>query len=186
MRTVVARIFDYSLDGFVAGEDTDFFQFCRDLPDDQASLESTLALYESADVHIMGRKHYEDAARYFPDAVDHPYADVLNAARKVVFSTKPRTADWAGTTVSSGDLGAGVEELKREGDGVIVAHGGLGFWRSLGELDLIDEYRLTLFPYVAGNGQRVFANLGKSPRLELVSATPFGNGTLELRYRRIR
>lgn len=32
MRTVIARIFDYSLDGVIAAEGTSFFDFCRDLP----------------------------------------------------------------------------------------------------------------------------------------------------------
>src|SRR6185312_5000591 len=31
-----ARVFDYSLDGVIATEGTEFFQFCRDLPDDPA------------------------------------------------------------------------------------------------------------------------------------------------------
>jgi hypothetical protein len=36
MRKLVARVFDYSLDGVIATEGTEFFQFCRDLPDDPA------------------------------------------------------------------------------------------------------------------------------------------------------
>ncbi len=84
MRTVIARIFDYSVDGIIATEDTSFFDFCRDLPDDPALEDHTRAFYEGADAHIMGRKHYQDAAQYFPEATDHPYADAMNAARKIV------------------------------------------------------------------------------------------------------
>ena len=36
MRTVVARLSDYSLGGVIAGEGTSFFGFCRHLPDDPA------------------------------------------------------------------------------------------------------------------------------------------------------
>jgi hypothetical protein len=50
-------------------------------------------------------------------------------------------------------------------------------------LDLVDEYRVTLFPYVAVKGRRLFDDLEKSRQLELVSGTAFGNGTLELAYR---
>ena len=39
MRTVIARIFDYSLDGVVATEGTPFFDFCRARPDDPAQEE---------------------------------------------------------------------------------------------------------------------------------------------------
>jgi hypothetical protein len=65
MRKVVARIFDYSLDGIISEEGTEFFQYCRDLPDDPAQLACTLNFYEHADLHIMGRVHYEEMAQYF-------------------------------------------------------------------------------------------------------------------------
>jgi dihydrofolate reductase len=184
MRTVIARIFDYSLDGIIAEEGTGFFDFCRDLPDDQAQLDRTRGFYEKADVHIMGRKHYQDAAQYFPEAVDHPYAEAMNAARKVIFSRTIHEASWANTTIASGDLGAEVEKLKLDGDGYIVAHGGVGFWRSLISRDLIDEYRVSLFPYLAVKGTRLFADLEQSPELERVSAIAFDNGITELAFRR--
>ena len=62
MRKVIARIFDYSVDGVIGEEDTEFFQFCRDLPDDPAQVARTRRLYEGADLHIMGRIHYQGAA----------------------------------------------------------------------------------------------------------------------------
>jgi dihydrofolate reductase len=186
MRAVIARIFDYSLDGILAEEGTGFFDFCRDLPDDPAQVDRTRDFYEKAAMHIMGRRHYQDSAQYFPQADDHPYADAMNAAHKVIFSHTIQTADWANTTIASGDLGAEIEKLKLDGDGYIVAHGGIGFWRSLIHRDLIDEYRVSLFPYLAGKGTRLFDDLGQSPRLELVSATAFGNGITELAFRRVR
>lgn len=65
-----------------------------------------------------------------------------------------------------------------------MAHGGFSFWQSLIRLDLIDEYRLTVFPYVAARGRRLFADLEKSRPLELVSSIAFTNGCVELEYRR--
>jgi dihydrofolate reductase len=186
MRTVIAQIFDYSLDGFIAGEGTSFFDFCRDLPDDPARVDRTRDFYERADVHIMGRKHYQDAARYFPGAVDDPYADAMNAGRKIVFSRTISTADWANTSIASGDLAAEIEKLKLDGDGYIVAHGGLGFWRSLIRLGLIDEYRVSLFPYLAGQGTRLFDSPGPAPMLERLSATACANGITELAFRSLR
>lgn len=185
MRTVIARIFDYSLDGIVAEEGTSFFDFCRLLPDDPLQLAHERDFFANADVHIMGRKHFQDAAQYFPLAVDHPYADVMNAARKVIFSQTLQTIDWANSSIASGDLGAEMEKLKQEGDGYIVAHGGFGFWRSLICHDLIDVYRIALFPYLAGKGARLFSDLEHSLRLELVSTTAFSNGMTELAFRRI-
>lgn len=74
----------------------------------------------------------------------------------------------------------------KDGDGAIVAHGGIGFWKSLIGRDLIDEYRITIFPYLAGAGTRLFGDLTESPRLELVSAIPSKNGATEITYRRAR
>jgi dihydrofolate reductase len=181
MRKLIARVFDYSLDGLIATEGTDFYQFCRDLPDDAGGAE----FYARADLHIMGRAAYQSMASYFPTATDDPNAEALNAARKVVFSRTLTTADWADTTVASGDLGQEVDGLRRGGDGYIVVHGGISFFQSLARLDLIDEYRLTLVPYLAGEGPRLFDDVGKSRSFDLLCSTAFSNG-LELEYRRRR
>jgi dihydrofolate reductase len=185
MRKLVARVFDYSLDGLIATEGTEFFQFCRDLPDDPAEDARGSEFYARADMHIMGRVAYQSMASYFPTATDDPNADPLNAAVKVVFSRTLKTADWANTTVASGDLGQEVDKFRRGGDGYIVVHGGISFWRSLARLDLIDEYRVTLVPYLAGEGPRLFEDVGKSRSLDLLSCTAFSSG-LELEYRRHR
>ena len=98
----------------------------------------------------MGRAAYEGMAGYFPPATatDHPFADILNAGRKVVFSRTLRTADWANTTIAAGDTAEEIDKLRRGGDGHIVVWGGVSLWRSLMRLDLIDEFHLDLFPYV--------------------------------------
>jgi len=67
-----------------------------------------------------------------------------------------------------------------------VVWGGVSFWRSLMRLDLIDEFHLDLYPDVAGEGARLFDDVAKSYRLDLVSHTAFSNGTVGLQYRRHR
>lgn len=186
MRTVIAQIYDYSLDGISAEEGTSFFDFCRSLPDDPAHLKSALGFYQNADMLIMGRNHYLGAARYFPGAAGHPYAAIMNAARKVVFSHSIAAADWANTSVASGELAAEIEKLRLDGDGYIIADGGVGFLRSLIRRDLVDEYRVRLVPYLAGSGLRIFDGLEQPARLKLVSVTPVGGGISELTYRPVR
>lgn len=53
-------------------------------------------------------------------------------------------------------------------------------------LDLIDEFRLDLHPYIAGEGTRPLDDVPKSYQLDLVSSTDFSNGTVGLHYRRQR
>jgi dihydrofolate reductase len=185
MRKLVARVFDYSLDGMIATEGTEFFQFCRDLPDDPAEDARGSEFYAGAELHIMGRAAYQSMASYFPTATEDPNAEPLNAARKVVFSRTLTTADWANTAIAGGDLGQEVDRLRRGGDGYIVVHGGISFWRSLARLDLIDEYRVTMVPYLAGEGPRLFEDAGKFRPLDLLSSTAYSSG-LQLEYRRHR
>jgi dihydrofolate reductase len=186
MRRVIAQIYDYSLDGVSAEEGSSFFDFCRALPDDPASLERAVDFYRNADLIVMGRTHYQGAAAYFPGAGGDPYADVMNGARKVVFSRTLATADWANTTVANGDLAGEIQKLTLGGDGYVIADGGLTLLRSLIRHDLVDEFRIYLVPYLAGRGPRVFDDLDQATKLELVSAAQIGGGMNELVYRPIR
>ena len=64
--------------------------------------------------------------------------------------------------------------------------GGVSLWRSLMRLDLTDELQVSLFPYVAGEGTRLFDGVPNSYQLDLVSSTASSNGIVELQYRRHR
>ena len=187
MRKLIATVFNYSLDGLLADEGTEFWNFCFDLPenrepDDPAQLD----FLRSAYAHIMGRTAYEGIAAAMTTSTDHPFAPILNAARKVVFSRTLKTADWANTTIAAGDTTEEIDKLRLGGDGHIVVWGGVSLWRSLMRLDLIDELQVSLFPYVAGEGTRLFDGVPKSYRLDLVSSTASSNGIVELQYRRHR
>jgi dihydrofolate reductase len=187
MRQLIATVFNYSLDGLLADPDTDFWKFCFDLPenrepDDPAQLE----FLRSAYAHVMGRTAYEGIAPAMTTNTDHPFSPILNAARKVVFSRTLKTADWPNTTIAAGDTAEEIDELRQGGDGHIVVWGGVSLWRSLMLLDLIDEVQLSVFPYVAGEGTRLFDGVPRSYRLDLVSSTASKSGILELQYRRHR
>jgi dihydrofolate reductase len=186
MRKLIATVFNYSLDGLVADEGTEFYQFCMGRPDDPADVEQSLDFVRSADAHIMGRVAYEGMAAAQQAVPDHPVHAVLTRAPKVVFSRTLKTADWANTSIAAGDTAAEIDKLRHGGDGHIVVWGGRSFWRSLMRLDLIDELHLDLFPCVAGEGTRLFDDVPKSYQLDLVSSTAWSNGTVGLHYRRHR
>jgi dihydrofolate reductase len=100
MRPVVLQVFDLSIDGVIGAEGTEFFDFCRAIPDDPAHAAWLVSSLERAGVHIMGRVTYEGMAQYFPTATGG-IADVLNRAPKAVFSSTLQVADWAGATSSA-------------------------------------------------------------------------------------
>ena len=186
MRKLIATVFNYSLDGFLADEGTDFWEFCFSLPENNEPNDpAQLDFLRSAYAHLMGRTAYEGiAGAMTATATDHPFAAILNAARKVVFSRTLKTADWANTTIAAGDTAEEIDKLRQGGEGHIVVWGGVLLWRSLMRLDLIDELRVSLFPYVAGEGTRLFEGVPSSYQLDLVSSTASRSGIVELRYRR--
>ena len=202
MRQLIVRAFNISLDGVNAEFGTEYFNWCMSgidprvsaasphpLAPDESQLDPTGELYQRADALIMGRKSYENMCTHFApggDQLDHPWASMFNAAPKIVFSRTLKTADWANTTIADGDTAEEIDRLRRGGNGPIVVYGGISFWHSLMRLDLIDYFYLTLLPYVAGEGRRLFEDVGRYGPLDLVSSTTLNNGTLELEYRRRR
>ena len=187
MRKLIATVFNYSVDGLLADPDTDFWKFCFGLPENnQPDDPAQLAFLRNAYAHVMGRTAYEGIAPAMTTNTDHPFSPILNAARKVVFSRTLETADWANTTIAAGDTTEEIDKLRQGDDGHIVVWGGVGLWRSLMQLDLIDELQVSMFPYVAGEGTRLFDGVPRSYALDLVSSTPSPNGILELQYHRPR
>jgi dihydrofolate reductase len=187
MRKLIATVFNYSLDGLLADEGTDFWNFCFGLPENREPDDAAqLDFLQSASAHIMGRTAYEGISKAMTTSTDHPFAPILTAARKVVFSRTLTTADWANTTIAAGDTAEEIDKLRLGGDGHIVVWGGVRLWLSLMQLDLIDELQVSMFPYVAGEGTRLFDGVPNSYPLDLVSSTPSSNGIVELVYRRHR
>ena len=92
MRKLIATVFNYSLDGLLADEGTDFWTFCFELPENREPDDAAqLDFLRSAYAHVMGRTAYESiAGAMTTTATDHSFAPILNASPKVVFSrTRP-------------------------------------------------------------------------------------------------
>ena len=187
MRKLIATVFNYSLDGLLADPDTDFWRFCFSLPENnQPDDGAQLDFLQSAYAHVFGRTAYESISRSMTTSTDHPFSPILNAGRKVVFSRTLQTADWHNTTIAAGDTTEEVNRLRQGGDEHIVVWGGVSLWRSLMQLDLLDELQVSMFPYVAGEGTRLFDGVPKSYQLDLISTTTSSNGIVDLQYRRHR
>ena len=189
MRTLISMTYVYS-NAACMDDDTEDIRFISGLPDDDAQEEAILAFLAGAEVYIMGRVLYEGFAKHFQGktAADHPFAPIYAATDKVVFSNTLESTDWERTTINRGDVVTEVEKLKSEGDGYIIVTGRSGITRTLLHHDLIDEFRITVFPLLSGQGTRMFEfdDVGESKPLELVSCQPGTNGVVVLRYRRRR
>jgi dihydrofolate reductase len=193
VRTLISMTYVYSVNAASMStdrQDTDDFRFINQLPDDDDEEERILEFLSGAEVYVMGRVLYQEFAKHFQGktADDHPFAPIYAATDKVVFSRTLESADWERTTINRGDLVTEVEKLKNEGDGYMIVTGRSGIHRTLLHADLIDEFRITVFPLLLGHGTPMLAldDVGESKPLELVSCHPGTNGVVVLHYRRLR
>jgi dihydrofolate reductase len=92
-------------------------------------------------------------------------------------------ATWHNTTVLRGDVVREVAELKSEAGGDILVEGSCQLVHTLVEQNLIDEYRLMVFPLVLGGSKHLFPNLNaEEVRLSLTEAKTDDSGVLLLTY----
>ena len=90
-----------SLDGYVAPWDGSADWEAAGRSPDGASW--VLETVSNASVHLMGAATYAAWAGSWPSAPG-PFAKAMNEIPKVVFSKSLKSADWAETTIVSGDL----------------------------------------------------------------------------------
>jgi dihydrofolate reductase len=118
---------------------------------------------------LLGRGTYEIFAAHWPYD-EGPIADQLNGTRKHVASTTLEGVEWNNSTLIEGDVREYVKRLKAEDGPEIQVHGSPGLIQTLLEHDLIDEYRLWIFPLALGTGKRFFG-AGTAPvALKLVDS----------------
>ena len=172
MRSLILKT-SVSLDGYVAPPDGSTDWVAAGRSPDGASW--TLETVSNASAHLMGATTYARWAGFWPSAPG-PFAKPMNDIPKVVFSDSLESADWAETTIASGDLTEAVGRLKQEQtSGYLLAQGGARFARSLVETGLIDEYRLVVHPVVLGAGERLFT----APlTIEPISTSAFSGGAV--------
>lgn len=151
-------------------------------PEDPALKARKLDWLRDASLHLMGRVTYQEMAGFWPFS-DDEYAAPMNDLPKVVFSKTLTKADWAQSTIASGDLAGEVSALKREPGKDMIAWGGAAFAQSLSRLRLVDEYRLVVQPVALGDGLPLFAGLTAPFVLDLVEARAYADGAVLHVYR---
>jgi dihydrofolate reductase len=90
--------------------------------------------------------------------------------------------DWQHTEVVSGDVVEQVRSLKERDGEDIVLTGSIRLGHALIVADLVDEYRLFVYPVVQGGGRRLFPDGFEAARLELLETRAFVSGIVLLRY----
>jgi dihydrofolate reductase len=132
------------------------------------------------DALLLGRVTYDGFAQAWPDSQDEG-APAMNAMRKYVVSNTLTNATWNNSQIISGDVVEKIKALKAgEGKGLLV-YGSANLVQTLMAHNLVDDYRLLVYPVVLGSGTRLFQENNKLT-LKLVSSVGFSNGVVALCY----
>lgn len=194
-----------SLDGFVSGPEGDIQWVFNG---DQEAIAWKVENMWNASLIIMGSRSFQDMAPFWPTS-SSVFAPPMNQIPKAVFSKQgstvleaaakglgdaqardtrtgqlqPGAESWAEAYVASGNLADEITTLKAKDSKPIIALGGATFARSLIAHNLVDEYRLMVYPIVLGKGLTIFSDLPAPRPLELVSSKAFPLGSMAQIYR---
>jgi dihydrofolate reductase len=135
-----------------------------------------------ADAHLLGRVTYESFAGAWPQRTGE-FAEKMNSMPKYVVTTTLDELEWNNSTPINGNVAEEVRKLKEQDDGPILVAGSRTLVHTLMEHDLIDEYRLMVFPVVLGSGKRLFGDRSDATALRLTDSKPVGpDGIVILTY----
>jgi len=127
---------------------------------------------------VLGRRTYEIMAAYWPHAPEEAGARVFNDATKYVVSRSRPTMEWANSVLVEGDAAEGIAALKEEVGPELQVHGSGNLIQTLLRHNLVDRYRLWVFPLVIGSGKRLFSEGTIPSALKLVDSTVSTTGVV--------
>jgi dihydrofolate reductase len=145
------------------------FQFDRGPEGDKFKLDEVM----ESDALLLGRVTYQAFAEAWPSRTGE-FADKFNSMPKYVVSATLEEAEWNNSTLIEGDVAEEVAKLKEQPGGNILLNGSAQLMETLMEHDLVDEYRLMVFPVVLGSGKRLFGDTSKAIALKLADSKPAG------------
>lgn len=174
-----------SLDGYIVGPDG---RFDWTAPDPEV-FRSHVDEIRTVGVHLLGRRLYE-TMRYWETADQDPglgdaereWAALWTSLPKVVFSRTLSTVEGK-ARLASGNLAEEIERLRTASEVADIAIGGATLAAAAAALDLIDEYRLRVYPLLVGGGIPYFPRGVRRVDLQLLETRTFGCGVVYLRYR---
>jgi dihydrofolate reductase len=138
---------------------------------------------------IYGRITYQLMESYWPSIVKTPtgnkptdeFAVLIDNISKIVFSRTLKNVDWRNTELKKEVIKEEVLELKQQaGKNILV--GSPSLIVALMQLDLIDEYQLSVQPIVLGSGLPLFKNVKDRVNLKLLKTKTFGCGAVTHYY----
>lgn len=142
-------------------------------------------IFSRAEAFLLGRKTYDIFAAHWPHVSPegNPVAEKLNTLPKYVATRSRTKLDWHGSSAIR-DAASEIKALKQKHDGEIQVHGSINLAQTLLAHDLVDEYRLLIFPVTLGQGKRLFDGGTLPAAMKLHTSSVTGAGVVYCGYRR--
>jgi dihydrofolate reductase len=144
-----------------------------------AEVESAQAF--DAVAELYGRRTYEWLTTRWATR-EGAWADRLRTMPKYVVSATLEQPVWPNTTILRGDIVDEVARLRQQLDGELVLVGSGRLAHTLIEADVVDEFRLIVYPFVAADGTRLFEKSNELRSLRLLETRTVGRGLVLTRY----
>ncbi|WP_308797621.1 dihydrofolate reductase family protein [Agromyces silvae] len=158
---------------------------------DMAEVGELVGEWESkTEALLLGRKTYDifsNSWGVWDEDAEGPEGDLTrlyNRVPKYVASRTLTELGWQNSHLLGDDVPAAVAGLRDEPGGEIRVWGSTVLIKSLAEHDLIDEYRLVVYPLVIGTGKRLFSDGFPFSRLALADSRTLDGGVVVSTYRR--
>ncbi|MFL6603527.1 MAG: dihydrofolate reductase family protein [Steroidobacteraceae bacterium] len=120
---------------------------------------------------LLGRKTYEIFAAHWPHVgADDPIGQRFNKVTKYVATISKTPLTWQ-NSVALHDATRDVAQLKQQDGPVLLTQGSTALLQSLLKADLIDEFRVSIFPVILGRGKRLFGEGTNPAGLKLTEST---------------
>jgi dihydrofolate reductase len=149
-------------------------------------------LLRDAGTLLYGRITYQLMESYWPTVVKNPtgnkaideFAIAIDNVSKIVFSHTLRNVEWKTAKVAKRGLKEEVSELKQSGNAgskdILV--GSPSLIVAATNLNLIDEYQLSVQPTIVGKGLQLLKNINDRINLKLLKTKTFACGAVTLYY----
>jgi dihydrofolate reductase len=140
--------------------------------------------FENTDGLLLGRRTYDIFAAFWPTMpADEPYAKFMNRFQKYIVSTTlSEPLSWENSKLISRDVPAAVNSLRAAPGKDIQVIGSGKLVQTLIANDLVDRYRLMVYPVILGVGKKLFPEGLPDARLKLTDSFATKGGVLILTY----
>ncbi|MNN03174.1 hypothetical protein D3C81_1158540 [compost metagenome] len=123
-----------------------------------------------------------------PSASQHErdHAEWIDKTEKIVFSTTLENVDWNNSRLVNKDIENEIRHLKQQPGKDMVILGSPRLAHHFMQLDLIDEYKITVSPVLIGKGLPLFQGLKEKINLKLIENKTFDSGAIGLVYQTVK